>query len=248
MIIHDAPVLSVDEIDSTSAEARRRAEAGEFGPLWIQARGQTAGRGRRGRAWTTIPGNLFCTYLGAAQASPAQAALLGFAAAVAVAESIAAAAPSASTRLKWPNDVLLNGGKAAGLLLESGVRGPGALWFSLGIGVNVAGHPDDAGYPAASLASAGSDVTADALFADLRARLSVWSQRLDAEGFAPVRAAWLAKGPAFGAAIVVSDGAQRFEGRFEDLAQTGLLVVRMASGAVREFSTGDVSPPYPQAG
>src|SRR5271163_321715 len=109
-----APIEALEEIDSTNAEARRRAEAGARGPLWITAERQTAGRGRRGRAWETGPGNLAATWLGVTDKPPAEAAQISFVAALAVADMTAAHVPATLVTLKWPNDVLIAGRKAAG--------------------------------------------------------------------------------------------------------------------------------------
>src|SRR5690606_17489347 len=115
-----APVLILDDIDSTNAEARRRAEAGETGPLWIAARRQTSGRGRRGREWSSETGNLAATLLVLTRKSPAEAAQITFVAALAVADLLDAFTPAGLVTIKWPNDVMLDGRKASGILVESG--------------------------------------------------------------------------------------------------------------------------------
>ena len=114
------------EIDSTNNEARRLAEAGERGPLWIMAERQTAGRGRRGRSWETLTGNLAATLLLRPENTPAPVGQLSFAAALAVADVAAHVAPHAAITVKWPNDVLVDGKKTAGILLESGTDAQGA--------------------------------------------------------------------------------------------------------------------------
>src|SRR5690606_20546851 len=124
-----------------NAEARRRAEAGETGPLWIVARRQTAGRGRRGRAWDSETGNLFATLLTTTRKPPAEAAQVTFIAALAVADLLDRYAPPSLVTIKWPNDVMLARDKAAGVLIESGAQGTGGLWLAVGIGVNLAQAP-----------------------------------------------------------------------------------------------------------
>ena len=138
------PIIAFDEIDSTNAEARRRAESGEAGPLWITAALQTAGRGRRGREWETPVGNLAATCLFVTDRAPAEAAQVSFVAALAVFDLARAIAPSARIALKWPNDLLVEGGKAAGILVESGPRAGGGLWLAVGIGVNLVYAPPPA--------------------------------------------------------------------------------------------------------
>src|SRR6185437_13962094 len=128
------PIEAYDEIDSTNAEARRRAEVGEAGPVWITAAVQTAGRGRRGRSWSTARGNLAATLLMTTDAPPVEAAQVSFVAALAAAELADACLGEGVARLKWPNDVLVHGKKAVGILDESGPRPDGRLWLAVGIG------------------------------------------------------------------------------------------------------------------
>src|SRR5262249_23038978 len=139
-------VEAFDAIDSTILEARRRAERGELGPVWLIAKRQTAGRGRRGRAWASLEGNLLATYLFAAGQPPAQIAPLGFAAGVAIADTIDDALGAARAALKWPNDVFIDAAKAAGIMLDSG-----GAWAALAFGVNLASAPAGIDQPTISL-------------------------------------------------------------------------------------------------
>ncbi len=146
-----APILLLDQTDSTNADARRRADAGETGPLWIVARRQTEGRGRRGRSWESQDGNLFSTLLQLTRKSPAEAAQVTFVAALAIADLLDSYAPASLVTIKWPNDVMLAGQKASGVLVESGVHENGGLWLAVGIGVNLAHAPDGTERPATAL-------------------------------------------------------------------------------------------------
>ncbi len=130
-------VLRLDTVDSTNAEASRRGDEGEGGPLWITARRQTAGRGRMGRSWETGAGNLAATLLITTAKPPAEAAQVAFVAALAVADLVLAQVPEALVRLKWPNDVMVDGRKVSGVLIESGRRLDGRLWLAIGVGVNL---------------------------------------------------------------------------------------------------------------
>src|SRR5262245_20470529 len=126
------PVLRFDEIDSTNEEARRRAVAGDTGPAWLVARGQSAGRGRVGRRWESPPGNLFATALLSYPRGASEAALASFAAGLAVIDAVQATGADISMlRLKWPNDVLAGGAKLSGILIETGSTG-GGLWMAAG--------------------------------------------------------------------------------------------------------------------
>jgi len=250
MIEADVPVESFDEIDSTIVEARRRAERGDVGPAWLLARRQTAGRGRRGRAWVTIEGNLFATYLGETTQPPAAVALLGFATGIAIADALEAqigpeCAPD-RVRLKWPNDVFIDGAKAAGLMIDSGAMAPGRLWFALGFGVNIVGAPGGLDQDTACLALAApggiAAPTPLALLHAIRRRLEAQAQRLAREGFAPIRAAWLARAHGLGQDIRVQMGAETVEGRFAGLSARGELELETAAG-VKRIAAGDILLP-----
>jgi BirA family biotin operon repressor/biotin-[acetyl-CoA-carboxylase] ligase len=216
MIDANAPVEVFDEIDSTILEARRRAERGEVRPVWLLARRQTAGRGRRGRSWSSSDGNLLATLLFTTKQPPAKIALLGFATGVAIAECLDAIIGSGRVTLKWPNDVFIDGAKAAGIMLDSGPSA-GATWVALAFGANLAAAPDGLDQPTISLrAVLPPDAPAPApleFFARLRPRLEGWAQRLETEGFEPLRQAWLARAHGMGQAARVLQGEQTQIGR-----------------------------------
>src|SRR3974390_3115925 len=160
-------LIACDIVGSTNEEALRRARAGEAGPLWITARTQTAGRGRRGRAWVSEPGNLFATLLLTDPAPPESTPQLSFVAALAVPDALVALAPALAARLalKWPNDVLCDGAKVAGILIEA--EGTRPLVVAVGIGVNCRHHPAGTDHPATDLPAAGVALTPEALFEQL---------------------------------------------------------------------------------
>lgn len=244
MIDGGAPVETFEEIDSTVLEARRRADRGETGPVWLIARRQTAGRGRRGRAWITIDGNLFATLLFATARPPQEIALLGFATGLALAETLEAFGARAPATLKWPNDVLIGGAKAAGILLDSGaIPGGGGTWAALAFGVNLAGAPKAIEQPTISLREAlAPDVETPApleFFAALRPRLETWATRLSTEGFEPLRQAWLARAHGLGQTARVLQGAEPITGQFSGLSPRGELELETQTGR-RLISAGDV--------
>jgi BirA family transcriptional regulator, biotin operon repressor / biotin---[acetyl-CoA-carboxylase] ligase len=244
MIDGGAPVETFEEIDSTVLEARRRADRGEVGPLWLIARRQTAGRGRRGRTWVTIDGNLFATYLFATPRPPHEIALLSFATGLAIAEAFDAFGARAPATLKWPNDVLIGAAKAAGILLDSGsLPGGGATWAALAFGVNLAGAPQAIDQPTISLreAMAPDTRTPEPLefLAALRPRLERWANRLTTEGFEPLRHAWLARAHGLGQTARVMQGAEPIIGEFAGLSPRGELELETPTGR-RLISAGDV--------
>ena len=222
-------------LDSTNEEARRLARAGERGPLWIVAREQRSGRGRRGHAWISQSGNLFATLLTRAPAPVA--AQLGFAAGLAAAEAIAALAPSAQVSLKWPNDVLLEGRKAAGVLLETWTGDA----LAIGIGINLANHPGETEFPAISLAAvSGCAADPDDVLLRLAASMAAWYELWREEGFAPVRAAWLKRAAGLNHPILARLAECEMEGVFEDLDEDGALLLRAPTGALSRITAGEV--------
>ena len=215
--------------------------AGERGPLWIAARRQTAGRGRRGRAWSGLEGNLFTTGLYVLQADAARVAELSFTAALAVADVCDAALKDpAATRLKWPNDVLVNGRKVAGILLESGQAPGGGLWLAVGIGINLAAAPEDSERPAASLAAAGGAIMPEAALDTLIAGFERWRLRWLRDGFGPVRDAWLARAHGLGERCEARLARETVSGTFADLGPDGSLRLDLDDGGRRYISAGDV--------
>ena len=167
-----ASLISCDTLGSTNAEALSRARVGARGPLWIAAAQQTAGRGRRGNVWTSEAGNLYASLLLSDAAPAVHLPELCFVVALAARDAVAAAGPAIASelKLKWPNDLLLDGRKLAGLLIEAESIG-GRTATVAGIGVNCAHHPRDTDYPATDLAAHGVSVAPDELFRELSAAM-----------------------------------------------------------------------------
>lgn len=236
----DLRLLSFPTLDSTNEEARRRAQAGAPEGTAIVAETQTAGRGRMGRTWDSPPGNLHCSLLLRPGCWPEAAANLSFAAALAVRDAVAGMlSPANELRFKWPNDVLLDGRKLAGILLESEISGGALQWLVVGVGVNVARHPAEAMYPATSLAAAGCAASLEAVRDAYFDCFRLWYGRWRAEGFAPLRAAWLAGAAALGREIEVRAGAETLRGVFSDLDSEGALMLETPAGR-RKVTAGDV--------
>ncbi|MEO0363118.1 MAG: biotin--[acetyl-CoA-carboxylase] ligase [Pseudomonadota bacterium] len=227
-----AGVVSLDEVDSTNDEARRRAEDGAEAPLWIVAARQTKGRGRQGRVWEEADGNLYATLLLRPSAPSAEAALLSFAASLAVAALFESAGAAAS--LKWPNDALIGGRKAAGILLEGSGSGDRLDWLAVGIGVNLVAHPPggaDAAHPPTDLlAETGVRLDPAEALARLASAFEGWAATLARKGFAPLREAWLARAARLGERIEARTPSERLSGVFEDVDAAGALVLRTPTG------------------
>lgn len=228
-----------DTIGSTNADALERARAGERGPLWIVARRQTAGRGRRGRNWISEPGNLYATLLIADAAPPERAAELSFVAGLAVHDAVAGRVPGLAARLalKWPNDCLIDGNKFAGILIEGEGRA-----VAIGIGVNCTKHPGGTPFPATDLAAAGVRATPDSVFAALSdamiGRIVQWNR---GAGFAAIRKDWLDRAFALNETVrvVAADGERA--GRFETVDESGRLLLRLPDGTAQTVTAGEVS-------
>ncbi len=216
--------------------------AGTFGPCWIRAREQTAGRGRQGREWASPPGNLHATALFPLAGGYDNALMVPFIAALAVAETADALAPGCRALLKWPNDVRVEGRKLSGILVETGAQGE-AVWVAAGIGLNVAGTPATAGQAAISIAELRGDAAVDAghAMAVLARRFAVRMAAIGG-GFASVRTAWLARAEGLGETIRVRSGqGDTYQtGRFEDMAGDGSLILRLPDGSVQTIRAGDV--------
>jgi BirA family transcriptional regulator, biotin operon repressor / biotin---[acetyl-CoA-carboxylase] ligase len=224
---------ALDAAGSTNAEALSRARAGERGPFWITAKSQSAGRGRRGNAWASPPGNLYATLLLSEPSAPEHAPQLSFVAALALHDAVVHCAPRLGPMLKvkWPNDLLLGLDKLAGILIE----GESEPLFAvvIGFGVNCINHPLDTFYPATDLLMAGAVVRPNDLFAALSAemvrRLAEWRR---GEGFASVRADWLARAAGLGEKIRVRLPERELSGRFHGLDEAGRLLVQQESALV----------------
>ncbi|MEO1490947.1 MAG: biotin--[acetyl-CoA-carboxylase] ligase [Pseudomonadota bacterium] len=232
----------LDTVDSTNQEARRRASEGTP-PTWIMARAQTAGRGRRGRDWVSGAGNLYATLLIERHAPAMAAARLSFHAALAVADTLRVLAPDASIAVKWPNDVLLNGRKASGILLDAlGASSTPPLMLGIGIGMNLATAPEveEAHVrPTSVAAETGSAPVPEHALSLLARRIDHWLTVDDTQGFAPVREAWRARAIGIGQPIDVRLPGSTLSGTFRDVDADGLLVLETAEG-LQTVAAGDV--------
>ena len=237
--------LSVhDTLASTNAEALTLARGGERGLLWIAAREQTAGRGRRGNSWISPRGNLYATLLLTDPAPPECAPQLSFVAVLALHDAIAACAPALpeALALKWPNDLLCGGAKLAGILIE-GERTAGALAVAIGIGVNCQSHPTQTPYPVTDLKGEGAAVTVEALFEALTAsmaqRLAQWRR---GAGFTEIRGDWIARAAGIGGDMRARLPDREIIGRGEGLDEQGRLLLRLPNGSLQAIAAGEVFP------
>jgi BirA family biotin operon repressor/biotin-[acetyl-CoA-carboxylase] ligase len=233
-------------IDSTNAEALRRAGAGDTGPLWLRAIAQTGGRGRDGRTWVSPPGNLYASLLTRIDVPPARAPELSLVAGVALHRVVAALlsldATTGRLLLKWPNDLLLDNAKLAGILIETSIiAGRPGVTAVIGIGVNVASHPEGLGRAATHLALHGVDLQPSDLLPLVAASLALGLGSWQSRGLAPERAEWLARSHRPGAEVSVKTRDGSLRGTFIGLAEDGALMVKSADGMEHRVTFGDVT-------
>jgi BirA family biotin operon repressor/biotin-[acetyl-CoA-carboxylase] ligase len=244
-------LAAFDQIGSTNAEAMQCARGGESGPMWFVTSEQTAGRGRRLRPWIAPRGNLASSILEVIDVAPSAAATLGFAAGLALEDTLRQVSIEAALRLagsdrldfalKWPNDVLAGRSKLAGILLEAEAMVGGRLAVVVGIGTNVVAAPEGTPTPATSLKALGINITAEELFAGLSDGWAkfrgIWD---DGRGFGEIRRLWLDRAAGLGQAVSIKSGSALVEGIFDTIDEQGCMIVRTTSGDLVPITAGDV--------
>jgi BirA family biotin operon repressor/biotin-[acetyl-CoA-carboxylase] ligase len=231
-----------ETVGSTNALAMDRARSGDRGSLWVTAKSQSAGRGRRSSVWVSQPGNLHASLLLIDPAPLPAATTLPFVAGLAVHRAITRAiGTDRHIGLKWPNDVLLNGRKIAGILLESSPLPDDGVAIVIGCGVNCAHFPGKARHPATSLAHEGFRVDPEELFAllaqSMAEELQQWQK---GDAFRSTRLRWLERASGLGRQITARLPDRECRGRFETIDQTGRLVLLQADGTRQFVSAGEV--------
>ncbi|MBP2312404.1 biotin--[acetyl-CoA-carboxylase] ligase [Azospirillum soli] len=231
-------------VGSTNDEAKALARSGAAEGTIVWAKRQEAGRGRRGRAWTSPEGNLYTSTVLRPGRPPAEAAQISFVAALAIAETAAAVLPeTADIRCKWPNDVLVNGRKLSGILLESEAGPDGGLaWLVLGVGINLRHFPEGTEFAATSLIAEGAPAMQPAGLLEVYAeQLATWYARWLEHGFALVRSAWMARAKGIGEPVAVRLSDRTLTGTFADLDSDGVLLLDRDDGTGRQrIAAGDV--------
>lgn len=218
--------LILQETDSTMTEAARRAPT-VTGPLWILALRQKAARGRRGREWVNPDGN-FAATLVMPTPNPMDAALRSFIASLALYDTFQSLGIRNGLALKWPNDVLLNGGKVAGILLESLPSGH----LSIGIGINLKSAPKAAQVEEGAVApvTLGTDATPEEVLDILAPAFTAWDMQLSTYGFEPIRTAWTARAAKLGEPIRARTMRDEHHGTFEGIDADGQLILSTPKG------------------
>jgi BirA family biotin operon repressor/biotin-[acetyl-CoA-carboxylase] ligase len=231
-------LLHVPETGSTNADLRQLAEAGGEDGLWLRADRQTAGRGRQGRDWSSPIGNYYGSTLVRLRPGDPMAATLALVAAVAIEDAVRSCVPNIGARLalKWPNDLLIDGAKLSGILLER--TGDAVI---IGMGINLASAPDLSDRATTALVDHGVTVapaTMQALLADAMTRwLAVWRR----QGLASIIERWEARAHPRSTPLTarLPDG-QALTGVFDGLASDGALRLTLADGAAHVIHAGDI--------
>ncbi|MEM5492164.1 biotin--[acetyl-CoA-carboxylase] ligase [Hoeflea sp. AS16] len=236
--------IELGDVASTNLECMERARAGDAGHLWITAERQTGGRARRGRNWVSEPGNLYSSLLLIDPAPWEALASLPLAVTLAVHDAIASVLPgeaAESLRIKWPNDMLIDGQKTSGILIEAEQLADGRRAVVIGCGVNVAHFPEASLYPATCLADQGSAVTPQDLFARLVVSmdrtLNDWDQ---GRGLAGIRDAWIERAQGIGKPVTVNLPDRQIHGLFDGIDDEGRLMLAMPDGSRQMIASGDV--------
>ncbi|KQW30868.1 biotin biosynthesis protein [Rhizobium sp. Root274] len=240
--IDDFRHVPLDEVSSTNTEALARARAGDSGFLWITARRQTGGRGRRGREWVSERGNLYSSLLLVDFAPTEELGSLPLAVALAVHDTVVSVMPPGgkTVDIKWPNDVLIDRRKTSGILLEAERLPDGRMALVIGIGINILARPDLAQYPVTSLADQGVSISPEELFARLFVNmadaLSLWDQ---GRGIGEIVAHWRRVACGIGEKITVNLPDRSISGIFSGIDDKGLLLLDSAAGTL-SIAAGDV--------
>jgi BirA family transcriptional regulator, biotin operon repressor / biotin---[acetyl-CoA-carboxylase] ligase len=233
----------LSETGSTNSDCLYAARNGDRGSLWITAISQRSGRGRLGRHWVSEPGNLYTSVLLLDIAPLPRIGTLPFVTVLALHAAISEVANFSTDRIriKWPNDILIDGAKVSGLLMESETLPNGSLAIACGFGVNIAHHPDAPLYPTTDLRTLGLDTTPEALFAKLAVNLALMLDIWNAgKGFAKIREEWLRHAKGIGEAITVNLPKEQLYGTFVDIDAQGRLVFAGPMGEERIISAGDI--------
>jgi BirA family biotin operon repressor/biotin-[acetyl-CoA-carboxylase] ligase len=230
-----------EEVASTNDIARELAETGAPEGTLVTARRQHSGRGRRGNTWESIEGNVFLSLILRPDADAQVAAQLSFVAAVTVGDLVANLLPDCTVQLKWPNDVLCDGKKISGILLEAGPSGAaGVQWLIVGIGLNVECKPASRA-DATSLRDEGDSTSGvENVIAGFSERFLVWYRTWQAQGFETIRDAWLTRAHGLAGPIQIRHHSDTVDAIFDCVDETGALLAKMADGSSRRVTGGEV--------
>jgi BirA family biotin operon repressor/biotin-[acetyl-CoA-carboxylase] ligase len=236
----------LDHVDSTNSEALRHAGKGEPQGLWVWALSQGEGRGRLGRRWESLEGNLFASLLLRPECPAMTATQLGFVAGIALHDAVMGFVSEdheQTITLKWPNDLLCDAKKAGGILLESTSDASGERAVVIGIGLNLSTHPQGTDYPATNLALNGHSATPAKALEHLAIAFDHWyGVWNEGAGFESIRTAWMERSLALGSSLEIRLEVGRLQGTYRGIDTDGALILTLADGSERRINTGDIFP------
>lgn len=231
-------------VGSTNDEVKVLLAQGAGEGTVVRAETQTAGRGRRGKQWISQPGNLYCSFLLMPECSLIQACQLSFVMAVAVGNTLIPFLKNPHVlSYKWPNDILLQKEKVAGILIETESQG-GQLAEAciVGIGVNLNSLPDHPAYPVTTLRNhTKSNLILDALFSELLMQIKKTYQLWQKDGFDVIRKAWLERAFNLGEELIINLGKKEVRGQFMGLSEEGALLLKERNGFVHKLTSAEIS-------
>lgn len=245
-LLDDYHLLSYDLLDSTNEEAKRLAGGGASHGAVIWAKRQTAGKGRMGREWVSAEGNLYVTILLSPKCDLLRCSQLSFVAAVAAASTVEPIIPEAGAiECKWPNDILFNGRKLGGILLESfstmDEQGKEKQWVAVGVGINIDSYPKDTAFPATCLRETGVEIiSAKIVLSRFVYNFIHAYDEWNEQGFEPIRQKWINVAYRLGSNTQVAVGNQHLQGMFKGIDDCGRLLLMINDGSMQSISAGDV--------
>jgi BirA family transcriptional regulator, biotin operon repressor / biotin---[acetyl-CoA-carboxylase] ligase len=239
-MIATANIRHYPTIDSTNLEAHRLFAEGQSGPLFLLADEQTAGKGRLDRTWASLRGNCYSTLILPLEADIETVPQIGFVVALAVADLLRQF--GIEPRLKWPNDVLVDGAKIAGILCE--VLSSNPLTIAIGCGIDVAHSPMGLSYPATCLVAEGVTTNRDAVFQSYRTALAYWITIWNnGQNFPTIREAWIQSAIGIGENITMTAATQHLTGTFESITEQGAVILKPQHGPHHILHAGDLHIP-----
>jgi BirA family transcriptional regulator, biotin operon repressor / biotin---[acetyl-CoA-carboxylase] ligase len=240
-ITAEAGIRHYPTIDSTNLEAHRLFSTGERGPLFLLADEQTAGKGRLDRNWASLRGNCYSTLILPVKADVQAIPQIGFVAALAVADVVHQHSKG-KPQLKWPNDVLVQGAKIAGILCEVLSLQPQTM--AIGCGINVAHSPSGLPYPATCLAAIGATTDRNSVFQSYREALSYWlGQWNNGQNFLAIREAWVKQAIGIGETVSMIVGSRHLTGNFETITEQGAILLKPVDSPHQILHAGDLHIP-----
>jgi BirA family biotin operon repressor/biotin-[acetyl-CoA-carboxylase] ligase len=229
-----------DALGSTSDHCIERAKAGAPEGLAILAHRQTAGRGSRGRQWQSPPGNMNLSVLLRPGLPATESSIFPLLAGIAVAEAICAFLPAdAAPMLKWPNDVLLDEGKLAGILIDAAPEGKNLDWLVIGVGINLMHAPEIPLRRTTTLNAHGGQASPEAAAQMLLHYLGFWLEHLKTSGPSAILDAWQQRAHPVGTALAVQNGGAQVIGRYAGLSPKGELLLNVEN-RIERFQTGEI--------